>query len=232
MLSTVLTAPATGIVLFSAAMDSIPQDFYEAAELDGAGRSASGGHITLPLIKPMTLYVVVLYTIASFEVFDKIIVMVPSGVGNSTEMIVTQIYRTGLPAVPLRRRGGASLYALLDDRGRSPSSSSASCGAMSSIKRTAAHDAGAAAPTISWPRHGTPPAAHRRAGVRRLPGVLGDARRSSRCFRSTGCADGLYADREQHQDPARFYPGARLAGQLRAAVSARRPDFWNWMPTA
>ena len=38
---------------------------------------------------------VVLYTIASFEVFDKIFVMVPSGVGNSTQMIVTQIYRTG-----------------------------------------------------------------------------------------------------------------------------------------
>ena len=94
-LSTVLSAPATGIVLFSAAMNSIPKDYYEAADLEGAGPLRKWWSITLPLIKPVTLYVVVLYTIASFEVFDKIIVMVPTGVGNSTEVIVTQIYRTG-----------------------------------------------------------------------------------------------------------------------------------------
>lgn len=94
-LSTVLSAPATGIVLFSAAMNSIPTDFYEAAEIEGASAFRKWWSITLPLIKPVTLYVVVLYTIASFEVFDKIIVMVPTGVGNSTEVIVTQIYRTG-----------------------------------------------------------------------------------------------------------------------------------------
>ena len=94
-LSTVLSAPATGIVLFSAAMNSIPNDFYEAADLEGASAFRKWWSITLPLIKPVTLYVVVLYTIASFEVFDKIIVMVPTGVGNSTEVIVTQIYRTG-----------------------------------------------------------------------------------------------------------------------------------------
>jgi multiple sugar transport system permease protein len=94
-LSTVLSAPATGIVLFSAAMNSIPKDFYEAADIEGASAFRKWWSITLPLIKPVTLYVVVLYTIASFEVFDKIIVMVPTGVGNSTEVIVTQIYRTG-----------------------------------------------------------------------------------------------------------------------------------------
>jgi multiple sugar transport system permease protein len=94
-LSTVLSAPATGIVLFSAAMNSIPKDFYEAADIEGASAIRKWWSITLPLIKPVTLYVVVLYTIASFEVFDKIIVMVPTGVGNSTEVIVTQIYRTG-----------------------------------------------------------------------------------------------------------------------------------------
>ncbi|HUS16558.1 MAG TPA: sugar ABC transporter permease [Chloroflexia bacterium] len=95
ILSTVLSAPATGIVLFNAAMNSVPRDLYEAADLEGAGPVRQWWHITLPLIKPVTLYVVVLYTIASFEVFDKIIVMVPTGVGNSTEVIVTQIYRSG-----------------------------------------------------------------------------------------------------------------------------------------
>lgn len=94
-LSTILTVPATGVVLFSAAMSSIPKDYYEAAELDGATPVRKWWSITLPLIKSTTLYLVVLYTIASFEVFEKVFVMVPSGVGNSTQTIVTQIYQNG-----------------------------------------------------------------------------------------------------------------------------------------
>jgi len=95
ILSTVLTVPATGVVLFSAAMGSIPQEFYEAAELDGAGAIRRWWNITVPLIKSTLLYLVVLYTISSFEVFEKVYIMVPSGVGNSTQTIVTQIYQNG-----------------------------------------------------------------------------------------------------------------------------------------
>jgi multiple sugar transport system permease protein len=93
-LSSVLTMPATAVVLFSAAMGSIPSDYYEAADLDGAGPIRKWWNITVPLIKSTTLYLVVIYTIASFEVFERIYVMVPSGVGNSTQTIVTQIYNT------------------------------------------------------------------------------------------------------------------------------------------
>jgi multiple sugar transport system permease protein len=95
MLSTILTVPATGVVLFSAAMSSIPREFYEAAELDGAGPIRQWWHVTVPLIKPTSLYLVVLYTIASFEVFEKILLMTPSGVGNATQTIVFQIYQNG-----------------------------------------------------------------------------------------------------------------------------------------
>ncbi len=92
-LSAVLTMPATAVVLFSAAMGSVPREYYEAAELDGAGPIQRWWHITLPLIKSTTLYLTVLYTIASFEVFERIYVMAPSGVGNSTQTIVMQIYQ-------------------------------------------------------------------------------------------------------------------------------------------
>lgn len=94
-LSAMLTIPATAIVLYSAAMGSIPKEFYEAAELDGASPIRKWWHITVPLIQSTTLYLVVLYTIASFEVFERIYIMVPSGVGNSTQTIVTQIYNNG-----------------------------------------------------------------------------------------------------------------------------------------
>lgn len=94
-LSAILTLPATAIVLYSAAMGSIPKEYYEAAELDGANPIQRWWGITVPLLKSTTLYLVVLYTIASFEVFERIYIMVPSGVGNSTQTIVTQIYANG-----------------------------------------------------------------------------------------------------------------------------------------
>jgi len=94
-LSAVLTMPATAIVLFSAAMGSIPNELYEAADLDGASGFQKWWYVTVPLVKSTTLYLTVLYTIASFEVFERIYVMVPSGVGNSTQTIVTQIYNNG-----------------------------------------------------------------------------------------------------------------------------------------
>ncbi len=91
-LSTMLTIPATGVVLFSAAIGGIPKEYYEAAQLDGAGPIRCWWNITLPLVKPTTLYLVVLYTIASFQVFEKVFLMTPSGVGDGTQVIVTQIY--------------------------------------------------------------------------------------------------------------------------------------------
>ena len=93
-LSAILTIPATAVVLYSAAMGGIPQEYYEAADLDGANGIQKWWRITVPLLKSTTLYLVVIYTIASFEVFERIYVMVPSGVGNSTQTIVTQIYNT------------------------------------------------------------------------------------------------------------------------------------------
>ncbi|HLI71578.1 MAG TPA: sugar ABC transporter permease [Ktedonobacteraceae bacterium] len=95
VLSTVLTVPATGVVLFNAAMGGIPTELYEAARIDGAGPIRRWWNITIPLIKPTTLYLVVLYTIYSFQVFDKVYVMLPSGVGDSAQFIVTQIYQNG-----------------------------------------------------------------------------------------------------------------------------------------
>ncbi len=109
-LSTILTVPATGVVLFSAAMGSIPKDYYEAADLEGAGAIRKWWSITLPLVKATTLYIVVLYTIASFEVFEKVYVMVPSGVGDSTQTIVTQIYQSVFSQL---RYGVASAQAIV-----------------------------------------------------------------------------------------------------------------------
>ncbi|MGN6755880.1 MAG: carbohydrate ABC transporter permease, partial [Thermomicrobiales bacterium] len=110
ILQRMLTIPATAVILFSAAMAAVPKELYEAAALDGASAIRQWWNITLPLIKSTTLFLVVLYTIASFEVFDLIFVMIPSGVGNSTQVIVTQIYQNGFQQF---RYGVASAQAFI-----------------------------------------------------------------------------------------------------------------------
>lgn len=64
------------MVLFVAGMQSIPRAFYEAAELDGAGRARQFFSITMPLLTPTTFFVTVITVINSLQVFDLVYLMV------------------------------------------------------------------------------------------------------------------------------------------------------------
>src|SRR5256714_10326467 len=59
------------MVIFLAGLQGIPQELYEAAEIDGAGAWAKVRHLTFPVVSPTTLFLVVLSTIAAFQVFDQ-----------------------------------------------------------------------------------------------------------------------------------------------------------------
>lgn len=84
-----------GIIMYLASMGSISNALYEAAKIDGAGSLKQWWHITVPLLKPTTLYLVLLSTIGSFQVFTQIIMMTGGGPGNATETLVHLIYKTG-----------------------------------------------------------------------------------------------------------------------------------------
>lgn len=84
-----------GIILYLASMGSISESLYEAATIDGANSVQKWIHITLPLLKPSTLYLVLLSTIGSFQVFTQIIMMTGGGPGTATETLVHLIYKTG-----------------------------------------------------------------------------------------------------------------------------------------
>ena len=84
-----------GIIMYLASMGSISQSLYEAARMDGAGKFKQWIHITIPLLKPTTLYLVLLSTIGSFQVFTQIIMMTGGGPGSATETLVHLIYKTG-----------------------------------------------------------------------------------------------------------------------------------------
>jgi len=89
---------ATGyyMLLFLAALQSIPNELYEAARLDGASAWRQFRAITLPHLKPMLLFVVVLNSIKSFQIFVEVFVMTKGGPLNSTNTMVYFVYQEGL----------------------------------------------------------------------------------------------------------------------------------------
>jgi multiple sugar transport system permease protein len=111
ILSAVLTIPGGGVVLYSAAMGSLPRELYEAAEVEGAGALTKWWYITIPLLKPTTLYLLVIYTILAFQVFERVYVMTNGGgPNNATITIVQLVYST---AFQFGRYGLASAMAVV-----------------------------------------------------------------------------------------------------------------------
>jgi multiple sugar transport system permease protein len=82
------------MIVYLAALQSIPSMYYEAARIDGASTLHQFRHITLPLLGPATFLLLILSVIYSFHVFDLIYVMTGGGPGFSTTMLVQYIYRT------------------------------------------------------------------------------------------------------------------------------------------
>lgn len=80
------------MVLFLAGLQNIPQDYYEAAQIDGAGRWAQFRHVTLPLLTPTTFFATVTLLIWSLQVFDVVFVMTQGGPANATRTIVYYLY--------------------------------------------------------------------------------------------------------------------------------------------
>ncbi len=80
------------MVLFSAGLQGIPDHYYEAAEIDGAGRWAKFWNITLPLLSPTTFFILVMSVIGSFQVFDTVYVLTSGGPLGSTKVLVFYLY--------------------------------------------------------------------------------------------------------------------------------------------
>ncbi|MBM7553442.1 carbohydrate ABC transporter permease [Thalassobacillus pellis] len=80
------------MILFRAAIVGIPEDLYEAAEIDGASPRKKFLHITLPLLIPTIVTSAILSIIGSLKYFDLIFVMTDGGPNNSTELMATYMY--------------------------------------------------------------------------------------------------------------------------------------------
>jgi len=81
-------------LLFLAGLRGLPNEPFEAAELDGASRWQRFKYITLPLLKPVILVVVLFRTMDAYRVFDTIWLIGKGGPGHATSTLSVHIYRT------------------------------------------------------------------------------------------------------------------------------------------
>jgi multiple sugar transport system permease protein len=89
-----LWAVGPSMVIFLAGLQGIPDIYYEAAEIDGAGRWAKFRHVTFPLMSPIIFFNLVIGFINSFQVFVTAYLITEGGPQNATLFLVLYIYRT------------------------------------------------------------------------------------------------------------------------------------------
>jgi len=83
-----------GVVLFLAGLQQIPEVYEEAAKVDGATRLSRFFHITMPLLLPVTSFILVTTFIGSFQVFSEPFIMTLGGPGESTMTLFLYLYET------------------------------------------------------------------------------------------------------------------------------------------
>ncbi|MGC5167551.1 carbohydrate ABC transporter permease [Luteimicrobium sp. DT211] len=83
------------MLLLLAGLQTIPQQLYEAARMDGANAWQRFWNVTIPSLRPTMFFVTVMLTIGSLKVFDLILVMTNGGPGQSTLVLSQYIYKKG-----------------------------------------------------------------------------------------------------------------------------------------
>ena len=83
------------MVIYLAGLQGIPESFYEAAKLDGAGRWAQLRYVTVPLMSPIIFFNLIIGIIASFQVFTAGFLITDGGPQNATLFYVLYLYRNG-----------------------------------------------------------------------------------------------------------------------------------------
>ena len=80
------------IMIYTSALQTVPKDLYEAASIDGANGFKQLWHITIPMLRPTTFFLLITTIINSFKVFGQVNIMTKGGPGNATSVLVYYIY--------------------------------------------------------------------------------------------------------------------------------------------
>jgi multiple sugar transport system permease protein len=98
-------------VIYLAALQDIPQELIEAARMDGAGPWRVFRHVTLPELRPVTVFTAIWQTITAMQLFDLIYTTTRGGPLNSTQTVVYYIYELAFQTQRLGY-GAAAAYLL------------------------------------------------------------------------------------------------------------------------
>lgn len=83
------------VILFVVAIQNIPSDLYEAAEIDGAGAVKKFIYITLPELKDTIIINTIITVTGSIREYDEVFVTTNGGPGNASETLATYLYKVG-----------------------------------------------------------------------------------------------------------------------------------------
>jgi ABC-type sugar transport system permease subunit len=84
------------MVFFLAALQAIPKELYEAAQVDGANRFQSFFYITLPMMRPAIGYVIILGMIGGWQIFDEPYILTKGGPSDSSLSVAYYLYRVSI----------------------------------------------------------------------------------------------------------------------------------------
>jgi multiple sugar transport system permease protein len=99
------------MILQYAGLQSIPDELYEAAEVDGANALQSFWNITIPQLRPILMINVILITISTLNTFDMILPLTGGGPGQATEVLALHTYNVIFREYSLA--GGAVLAVIM-----------------------------------------------------------------------------------------------------------------------
>ncbi len=102
-------------IYFLAGLQTIPDTLYEAAMVDGANRWDTFWHITLPMLRPVVLFVAVIVLIGSAQIFEEPYMLTHGGPVDSSLSIANHLYRVGMNYLRLGYASsiGFSLFAII-----------------------------------------------------------------------------------------------------------------------
>ncbi|WP_222928500.1 carbohydrate ABC transporter permease [Sutcliffiella horikoshii] len=101
------------MVIYLAGLQSIPDDLYEAADIDGATKWKQIWHITVPLLMPSIMIVTIMSSISAMKVFEEIYVMTGGGPLNSSKTLVFYIYQEAFEKLQMGYASAAGVVLFL-----------------------------------------------------------------------------------------------------------------------
>jgi multiple sugar transport system permease protein len=111
IIANVWRGTAFSMILQYAGLQTIPDELYEAAEVDGASTLQSFWHITIPQLRPILMINIILITISTMNTFDMILPLTGGGPGQSTEVLALRTYNVIFREYSLA--GGAVLAVIM-----------------------------------------------------------------------------------------------------------------------